>query len=325
MTRLRILAATFFVAAIGCSTDRNAGNSSETENTMAARVVSVDSVLPEWNRPTRVPTVITLRLDASNFDFSLADSAGSDVDVETMDGIQMPFETTFWDKPGTRARLRVRLDTMLLGKHASFLVRWNQLPKIRTNSTAVWAGIPDSQKLALTSVLVDDFEHGSMTNLLSVGKTWYSGSSDSGKINWFTLGAAGGKRTGNALGIGYSANTVQGQWVLMGTALGSGPRNLRSLDSIVFMSRGSGAFYPSLDHYVNQRGFKARAKVVIDSTWRRIRVRPSDFDTVANASGNVGWMKVRDSITHLTFMISGGSELWIDDVRLHGIDRDDLR
>jgi hypothetical protein len=34
---------------------------------------------------------------------------------------------------------------------------------------------------------------------------------------------------------------------------------------------------------------------------------------------------VRDSITSLTFLIGGGSDLWIDDIRIYGIGRDDLR
>lgn len=310
--------------AAGCSADRHTGNSSETENT-AAREVSVDSLLPDWNHPKQVPTVATLRLDATNFDFSKADSIGSDVDVATQDSAPVPFATVFWDKRGKRARLHVRIDTSLLGRNSRFLVRWGRPSQARGNPSAVWMGIPDSQKLEINSVLVDDFEHGSMQNLLPEPQTWYTATSDSAKISWFTLGAAGAKRTGNALGIAYSANTITGQYALMGSKMGPGTYSLRSLDSLVFQVRGNGSFYPSFDHYVNRRGYKARTKVVIDSTWRRVRVRPVDFDTTVDASGNIGWSRIRDSVTNLTFMISGNGELWIDDIRIHGIDRDDLR
>jgi len=312
------------ILAASCADDRHTGNSSETENTLA-RVISVDSLLPSWNHPERVPTVATLRLDASNFDFSKADSIGSDVAVETEDSAPIPFETVFWDKSGRRARLHVRLDTSLLSRHSRFLVRWGRAPQVRSNPGAVWKSLPDSQKLELNSVLVDNFEHGSMQNLLPIPQTWYTSTSDSGKIAWFTLGAAGAKRAGNALGIGYSANLIAGQYVLIGTELGPGVYNLRSLDSLVFYARGSGSFYPSFDRFTSGRGYKARMKVAIDSTWRRVRVRPADLDTTIDASGNIGWLKIRDSVTNLTFMISGNGELWIDDIRIHGIDRDDLR
>jgi hypothetical protein len=217
------------------------------------------------------------------------------------------------------------MDTSLLGRNSRFLVRWGRPPQARTNPTEVWRGIPDSQKLEINSVLVDNFENGNMQNLLPIPQTWYTATSDSGKISWFTLGSAGAKRTGNALGIAYAANAITGQYALIGTEMGPGTYSLRSLDSLVFLARGSGSFYPSFDHFVNNRGYKARVKVVIDSTWRRIRVRPIDFDTTIDASGNIGWSKIRDSVTNLTFMISGNGELWVDDIRIYGIDRDDLR
>jgi len=34
---------------------------------------------------------------------------------------------------------------------------------------------------------------------------------------------------------------------------------------------------------------------------------------------------VRDSVNYVTFLVQGGSQLWLDDIRIHGIDRDDLR
>ena len=73
MSRARFLLALPTVLATGCSEDRRAGNSSETENNIAARTISVDSVLPGWNRPHGVPTVATLKLDATNFAFDEVD------------------------------------------------------------------------------------------------------------------------------------------------------------------------------------------------------------------------------------------------------------
>jgi len=319
---LGLAAASWLLA--GCSDNRVSGNSSETENTIDALVVSVDSLLPTWNHPVGTPTVATVRLDASNFDFSRTDSSGWCVSVEKEDGSPLPFERALWDMPAARARLRVRLDTSLLARHARFLVRWGRDTVERSDPRSVWASISDSQKLAINSVLVDDFERGSMQNLLPVPQVWYSGWSDSGKVNWFTLGAAAAKRGGRALGIGYAAKAATGDYALIGSSLGPGLHSLRSLDSLVFWARGSGTLFPSFDHWTGTRGFKARAHFALDSTWKRFRIRPSDFDSADGNGGNVGWQRVRDSLTHLTFIVTGGGELWIDDIRIHGIDREDL-
>jgi len=61
----------------GCFDDRISGNTTQTENTVTARSILVDSVLPDWNRPAGWPTVATLRLDSSNFDFRGSDSAAA--------------------------------------------------------------------------------------------------------------------------------------------------------------------------------------------------------------------------------------------------------
>ena len=57
--------------------------------------------------------------------------------------------------------------------------------------------------------------------------------------------------------------------------------------------------------------------------WERVVVRPQDFqsDTVSYH----GWDVTRNRITHFTIFAFNGTDLWIDDVRLYGINRDDLR
>jgi len=320
----RLLIVATVLPILGCSEGRVVGNSSETENTLTAQVIRVDSLLPAWNRPVASPTVATLRLDASNFDFSLTDSAGSTVALEQPNGTPIPFEKMFWDKFAARARLRARIDTALLTKGARLVLAWNRPSAERSAPASVWSALPDSQKLALTSVQVDDFEGGSMQNLLPLPHTWYRSMSDSAKVNWFTLGSAGGGRSGNALGIGYSASYLTGRYALIGTSLGSGPCSLRSLDSLVVWVRGSGTMAIAFDNLTGTGNKKAWKRYQLDTAWRRVRLRPSELDTADGIGGNIGWDRVRDSVTNLTFLVMGGSEFWIDDVRLHGIDRDDL-
>lgn len=325
MNPARLLTGLALLQILGCSDGRVVGNSSETENTLTAQSLPVDSLLPAWNRPVASATVATLRLDASNFDFSRSDSVGSTVAVERQDGTPIPFERVFWDKLSARARLRIRIDTPLLAKGARIVLACARPSAERSDPAAVWSALPDSQKLALASVHVDDFEGGSMQNLLPLPHTWYRGMSDSAKVNWFTLGSAGAGRSGNAIGIGYSASYLTGRYALIGTELGSGPCSLRSLDSLVAWVRGSGTLAIAFDNLTGAGNKKAWKRFQLDTAWRRVRVRPEDLDTADGIGGNIGWANVRDSVTNLTFLVMGGSEVWIDDVRLHGIDRDDLR
>lgn len=321
----RLAAGIAALSLVSCSIERRAGNSSETENNVSAIALSIDSLVPAWDRSRLPTTVATLKLDRTNFDFGALDSAGSELDIQTLGGDPIPFSTVYWDKSSGRARLHIRLDAKFLRSDSRLQLTWDNPPARRSAPEIVWAGISDSLRLELTSVLVDDFERGTMLNRLPAAQTWYSSGSDPDRISWLTIGDAGAGRSGKALGIGYSANAFLGQYALMGTALGNRTYNLRSLDSIVFQVRGSGTLYTSLDRWTNGLGYKARAKVPLDSTWKRVRIRPIDFETTIDASGNIGWTAIRDSVTHLTFLVGGTGELWIDDVRLHGVDRDDFR
>jgi hypothetical protein len=49
------------------------------------------------------------------------------------------------------------------------------------------------------------------------------------------------------------------------------------------------------------------------------------MDGANGIGGNVGWAGVRDSVTDLCLFAARGADMWIDDIRLYGIDRDDLR
>jgi hypothetical protein len=310
---------------LSCGNDRLVGNSSETENTISARAISVDSILPAWNHPSSVPTVGTLRLDSSNFDFSLADSTGSGVAMRRLDGTRVPYRRVFWDKQARMARFDVRIDVPLLSGGSRFKLLLNKRPTDVGDSSAVWLGVPDSQKLALTSVLVDSFEHGTLLNMLPAQQYWYSSALDSATIGWFALVSAGAGRSGNALGIGYATTRSDSSYAVVGTKIcASGVRSLRSLDSLVVWVRGSGTLSIAFDHLTGSTGPKAWAHYALDSNWTRIRLRPQDLDTADNIGKNRGWAAVRDSVTNLTFLVRGGTGLWIDDIRLHGVDRDDL-
>jgi hypothetical protein len=319
LRRLLGLAALWFLP-MGCGTDRVAGSSSETEN-MLARAIPVDSLVSPWNHPVNGVTVATIRLDSSNFDFRRSTSTGLDVTVERTDGRLLPFEIVLWDSVAARARLHVRLDSSLLVGKQTIILRWGQPKVTRANPVAVWNAIPESQHQDVNSVLIDDFERGTLNSLLPNFNPWYVIEADSVPVLTVpTLVPASLGRLGTAAYFSYVK-----PYSLMGLDLG-GHRSLRSFDSLVLWARGTGVLLPAFDNLDSGSGGKAWTQITLDSTaWTRIRIRPQDLDTADNLAGNVGWISVRDRVSYLTFLVAAGHDVYLDDIRLYGIDRDDLK
>lgn len=309
----------------GCG-DTQAGTSTQTENHLGERTIRIDSILPTMNPDCAGATVSTLRFDSANFDFSQADSSGRSLAIERLDGVPVPFQVVFWDRRSALGRLKVRIDSSLRASHSSLVLRWNEPLASRSDSGAVWQGFSPVQTLILNSVLVDDFEDRDLRNELPDSADWTDTATANASISNFDVRPATGGRSGMVLHFAYSADSATGQYVLTKTPLASSPRCLRSLDSVVLWMRGSGKLYVALENSSGGVSRKAWATYRVDSSqWNRIRVRPQDFAAAENKYGNVGWSSVRDSITHITFLMAGSGDFWLDDVRLFGIDRDDLR
>jgi len=309
----------------GCG-DTQAGTSTQTENHLGMRTIRIDSILPMDNPCPVGATVSTLRFDFANFAFSEADSSGKSLAIERLDGSPVPFQIVFWDARSAVGRLKVRIDSALRSSHSSLVLRWNLPLANRSDSGAVWQGFSPAQTLFLNSVLVDDFEDGVLRNDLPDSSAWTDTASANASFSNFDVRPATDGRSGKALHFTYSADSATNQYVLIKTPLASSSRCLRSLDSIVLWMRGSGKLYVALENTSGGVSKKAWATYRVDSSqWNRIRVRPQDFAAAENKYGNVGWSSVRDSITHITFLMAGSGDFWLDDVRIHGIDRDDLR
>ena len=306
-----------------CDGSRVAGGTTETDNMVNARIIRVDSLLPDWNHPGQVPTVGTLRLDSTNMDFANSASDGGDVVVETLDSLRLPFRIVYWDKSARLGRIQVRLDPWLQWPGSRFRLRWGLKDSTRTDSAGVWSGIPASQILALTCVLVSDFEESSLQSLLPSALDWSSLASKPATISAPTVEDAGAGGSGHALHVVYSA-PIQNGYAYVGVPLG-GSRNLRSLDSIVFRARGANTILTVAFDHQGTIDTKAWTPRYLDSAWTGFAIRPSDLDSATGVGGNVGWSGVRDSVTNIAFFVAQGSDLWLDDVLLYGIDRDDLR
>lgn len=312
----------------GCSFERSSGNSMETENSIAARELRVDSLIEG-----RIPSfwgnlVVPVRLDASNFDFRGADAKGLGIGLDRTDDVPLAYEVPYWDSVAKVGKVRVRLDASLLAPGAKIRLRWNihkdsaPLP----DPVATWWGISASRREEWTSLLLDDFEDGDDTNALANRSRWRLASVGTQGLAGPYFEAASGTRTGNALHFRYSS--PGGDYTVLGNTLGTRPNSLRGLDSLVFFVKGSGTLHVALEHLANGAGPKAWKQYTLASAWTRISLRPQDFDP-AGASGNIynnyGWAAVRDSVTDLSFILQGGADFWLDDVRFHGVDQGDLR
>jgi hypothetical protein len=324
----RWLAASALVGLVllpGCGNDRLAGSTTETENVLTGVELRLDSLLPTWVGPGDSATVAIVRLNASDLDFARTDSSGRDVVAERLDSTPLPFAIAFWDVKAAVGRLQVRIPASLYVPGESIRVRWDAPLQVRSAPAAVWQGMSAAQVLALNTALVDDFADGNLESPLPDSARWYSAASDSATVTPPSVVAAGDGLSGNALHIGYAAPSATYRYSLAGISLGTKPVNLRSLDSLVVRVRGSGGLSIAFDRLLPGDSGKAWIQTTLDTGWTLLSIRPSQLDTPDGIGGNVGWDAVCDSVTNLTFLVSGGSDLWIDTVRLYGIDRDDLK
>lgn len=335
-TTIRTLALLLPFAATGCLDERLGGTSTETENAVAVRSFPVDSVLPPGDLPSNDPVVATLRLDSSKFEFAGTQKDGLALSIVDADERLLPFEVLYWDPAHSRGRLRVRIDSSIRKPGSRLEVRSGPHSTNLASSRAVWADIPAEQKLAWTSVLVDDFEGGStFQNRLPNGSFWFMG----GFLPASGLASNVDGRPGTSLHLACTVGQCDNSRALLGaTLLANTPRGFRSLDSLEIWARGSGRIWITLESLDSvqmgrvQRGHidsvepqRAWTSRELTTSWHRFSVSPSDFAKVDGVPSNVGWEALRDSVNYLTFLLENGSDVWIDDIRLHGILADDLK
>ena len=324
------------LAGTGCQGPRMAGTTTETENAVAARWFPVDSILPGGSAPRDQAVVATLRLDRSGLDFSGSRGDGQDLDVVAADGRAVPFEIVYWDPANSRGRLRVRIDPWLRSSGSRILLRKGLSPAARSSAAAVWSGVSTPNRLAWNSVLVDDFEANNLLhNRLPDSSFWFLG----GLIPASGSAPAGSGRSGTSLHLTCGPGQCDtAKTLLAATLLANTPRGFRSLDSVELWARGNGKLWITLESLDStQMGRMSRGHIdsiqprrtwttrTLDTSWQRFSIAPSDFDKADGVAGNLGWSGVSDSINYLTFLVEGGTEVWIDDLRLHGVLPDDLR
>jgi len=317
-----VLLGSVFGAMAGCA-DRSAGNSLETENALA---IAIDTLVPARPLDSEHRSVGVLRLEGAAFPFERVRGDARDLAVHRADGSPVPFRVVFWDSAKALGRIELGLDSTLLRPGALAWLLWQQTPANRSDSLAVWQAIAPSQRLLLTSTLLSDFESGKVRSLLPESTSWYSVASESTTVSSPAVlsdSATGG--AGKVMHVTYQADSLKFRYVVVGLDLGPKPRVMRTLDSLVLRVRGSGKLSLAFDRLVPGHLGKAWLHVQLTPSWKRLVVRPGDLLPAGGSGGNIGWAGVRDSVTNLTFLLAGGSDFYVDDIRLHGLNRTDFR
>jgi len=117
-------------------------------------------------------------------------------------------------------------------------------------------------------------------------------------------------------------------WVLVGTNLRDHVWNLSLLDSIVFYAKGDGQIRVAVENWdkVSEElsmNLKAASewKDLDTAKWQRYVIEPSDFimNALDNAEGLKPWTYVKGWVKQLNFFAQGGSNFYIDDIKLYGV------
>ncbi|MCK9181500.1 MAG: carboxypeptidase-like regulatory domain-containing protein, partial [Fibrobacteraceae bacterium] len=300
-----------------------------------SQVVSIDSLISEWMLPLFDSTVITLRLNTSNFDFTKANRDGSDLRVETIYGESVPFTIARYDVKAKRGVLKIRIPASF--ENDMLILRYGHENAINRSQSNIWKGIPDSTKFKLNSVLLSDFEKNTtgdnkayLPQPIDTSYWFITKSSADSVTAKLTFEKADSGRTGICAHFAYTY-TGSSVWSLLGVALPNGPNTLATLDSIEFYARGNGkislAFEKNIWNATDSTGSRSKSwiHIAIDSSWVRYAIKPSDLLKADSSGGNLGWDSVKDSVTNISFFGSGGTGFYLDDIRLYGVDRDDLK
>ena len=117
-------------------------------------------------------------------------------------------------------------------------------------------------------------------------------------------------------------------WVLVGTNLRDHVWNLSLLDSIVFYAKGDGQIRVAVENWdkvSEELGMNLKAasewKDLDTAKWQRYVIEPSDFimNALDNAEGLKPWTYVKGWVKQLNFFAQGGSNFYIDDIKLYGV------
>lgn len=293
------------------------------------------TLISSWMRPLSEPYILVMRLD-STFNFDETDDEGKDLRILNGDGELLPIEVDGWDKNIKSGTINIRIndfnDTTKL-----WTLEWGDVYAPMNKPENIWEDLADSIVWLLNSVKILDFEDTSYgTNNLPAPlhqKDLYVVANNGAKMldsSDTDIKRAYEESEGGAFGntvfhIQYEAKSSESQYIVIGTRISQEPHDLSRLDSVEFWAKGSGTIQVILETVMGESdtNYKAIYETSINDEWERIVVRPQDFDTTDTKSYH-GWDVTRNRITRFTIFAFDGKEVWVDNVRLYGINRDDL-
>lgn len=295
-----------------------------------SRTIEMEEVASKWMLPLADTTVVFVRLDTSNFDFSEAMINGNDLRFTDQSGNVLRTKIVSWDDSLLNAKIIVRLE----GSEdvESIQMYWGRKASADVNDTNIWEDISDSLRLALNSVTLIDFESGKLESAFKYadGKNheWYYKPQDSSvtvtpDTSSIKDGFEEDEERGGKVFHWEATSEDKTHWSMIGSRISQHPANFSGLDSASFYAKGKGELGFVLEVLDEPTG-KVKYVDSLTNKWKRYSLTPADFVEGDGKYGNMGWDFVRPRTTTLTFWIVGTSEIWLDEIRLYGINRDDL-
>ena len=290
-------------------------------------------LISDWMRPLKFPTVLVMRLDTTNFDFKKAAKDGSDIRLYDGSGDLIPFEIDGWDTTLNSATLNIRVESAA-DTVRPWMLMWGDKKAAKLKDVDVWKGLSDSLITALNSVTILDFESDSQFNALPAPLTryWYVQPHDSATISEaLQKNALNGIEKADRAIFGKKVLHVQyqaeklGRYVVIGTRIAEHAHDLSRLDSVEVWLKGNGDYEIILETIVeSDTNYKTSYKGSVNKEWTRIAVTPKDFTSPDKKSYH-GWDVTRNKITRFTIFVYNGTDVWIDNAKMYGINLDDLQ
>lgn len=298
--------------------------------------VNPRNLISSWMRPLSEPFVLVLRLDSTNFDFTQAQDDGNDFHLLDKDGKELPIEIDSWDATIQNAAINVRIEK-LSDTLGVWTMEWGDIYEPAQEQADVWKGVKDSLMYELNSIEIFNFESGSTDNDLPSPlkreacyiqihetDTLTDSVTTSTLLTALALQKDSTIRGGTVLHVNYTANYPD--LMLVGTHLTDVPNDFSRMDSMVVWIKTDGDYEIILEHLEpHGKGInnKASYKSKGTSKWQRLSLKPEDFSY--KIKDYHGWDITRNKITNFTVFGYNGTELWLDNVRIYGINRDDLK
>lgn len=294
-----------------------------------SRVVPIDSTISDWMRPIADTTVVFVRLDSVNFDFGEAMKNGNDIRFTDQDGNRLAFKKAYWSDSLKQAELQIRINGT--SSIEELVMYWGKTAALDASSNDIWKDLPDSLVTAIHSIKIIDFDSQKLETAFDYGdgtRDWYFNPQDSNVTTTPSRDNVQDAFEFNDERQSYvfhwkSTSKKKGKWSMIGSRINRNPSSLEGIDSIVFFAKGSGELGFAIE-VLNEPTGKTKYVDYLGSNWKRFSFTPDDFVPGDGEFGNMGWDFVKARVTTFSIWIVDDSEMWIDDVILYGVNRDNF-